>query len=294
MVAGDQSMEGKVCLVTGATSGIGAVTAEALAGRGGVVAVVGRSAERAAATVERIRRRTGTTTVEHLLADLSSQQEVRRLAEAFAARHDRLDVLVNNAGAVFTRRRQSPDGLELTFALNHLAYFLLTGLLLDTLRSSAPSRVVNVSSDAHQGARIDFDDLQAERGYRGFTVYGRSKLANLLFTYELARRLEGTGVTVNALHPGVVATRFATNNGRVVRLLQPLFRPFMVSPEQGARTVVHLATSPEVEGVTGGYFVKERPSPSSGVSYDTAAAERLWQVSEELTGLTVPSGDDSR
>ncbi len=303
MAGGDRSMLGKVCLVTGATSGIGEATARELAARGATVVVVGRSAERAAATVARIERRTRSGTgdseargsearlgvpngtgnvVESLLADLSSQRDVRRLAEAFTARHDRLHVLVNNAGAVFTRRRESPDGLELTFALNHLAYFLLTTLLLDTLKASAPARVVNVSSDAHTPARLDFDDLQAERGYSGFGVYGRSKLANLLFTYELARRLEGTGVTVNALHPGVVASRFATNNGRLIRLLHPLARPFMISPEQGARTVVYLATSPEVEGVTGQYFVKERPRRSSEASYDLAAAERLWQASADL------------
>jgi NAD(P)-dependent dehydrogenase (short-subunit alcohol dehydrogenase family) len=282
MAGGDRSMVGKVALVTGATSGIGEATAAGLAARGATVVVVGRSAERAAATVARIRRRTPGATVESLLADLSSQRDVRRLAEAVTARHDRLHVLVNNAGAVFLRRRESPDGLELTFALNHLAYFLLTTLLLDTLKASAPARVVNVSSDAHQPARLDFDDLQAERGYSGFGVYGRSKLANLLFTYELARRLEGTGVTVNAVHPGVVASRFATNNGRLARLLRPLARPFMLSPEQGARTVVYLATSPEVEGVTGQYFVRERPRRSSAASYDRAAAERLWQASADL------------
>ncbi|HEV8652081.1 MAG TPA: SDR family oxidoreductase [Actinomycetes bacterium] len=289
----DQSMRGRICLVTGATSGIGAVTAEELAGRGATVVMIGRSAERTAATVDRIRRRTGSSTVEHLLADLSAQRDVRQLADQFTARHDRLHVLVNNAGAVFIRRHLSPDGLELTFALNHLAYFLLTNLLLDRLKASAPARIVNVSSDAHQRARIDFDDLQAERSY-SVAVYGRSKLANLLFTYELARRLQGTGVTVNALHPGVVATRFGTNNGRVIRLLHPLLRPFLISPEQGARTVVHLATSSEVEGVTGSYFVKERPSSSSRASYDTAAAERLWRVSEEMTGLRVPSPDEDR
>jgi NAD(P)-dependent dehydrogenase (short-subunit alcohol dehydrogenase family) len=279
-----QSMRGRVCLVTGATSGIGAAAAEELATLGATVIVAGRNAERAAATVERIRQRTGGA-AEYLLADLSSQQEVRRLAEAVRARHERLHVLVNNAGAVFTERRLSPDGLELTFALNHLAYFLLTGLLLDTLQASAPARIVNVSSDAHQAATIDFDDLQAERGYSGFRVYGRSKLANLLFTYELARRLEGTGVTVNALHPGLVASRFATNLGGLARRLHPLARPFMLSPAQGARTIVYLASSPEVQGVTGRYFVSERDTTSSKASYDRADAERLWQVSATLVGL---------
>jgi NAD(P)-dependent dehydrogenase (short-subunit alcohol dehydrogenase family) len=279
-----QSMRGRVCLVTGATSGIGAAAAEELATLGATVLVAGRDAERAAATVERIRQRTGGA-AEYLLADLSSQQEVRRLAEAVCARHERLHVLVNNAGAVFTERRLSPDGLELTFALNHLAYFLLTGLLLDTLQASAPARIVNVASDAHQAATIDFDDLQAERGYSGFRVYGRSKLANLLFTYELARRLEGTGVTVNALHPGLVASRFATNLGGLARRLHPLARPFMLSPAQGARTIVYLASSPEVQGVTGRYFVSERDTTSSKASYDRAAAERLWQVSATLVGL---------
>lgn len=287
MTTPNTSMNGKVCMVTGATSGIGLVTTLALAQRGATVVAVGRSQEKGAALVEQIERQTGSATVEYMLADLSSQQEIRRLAQQFQGRYQRLDVLVNNAGGLFISRQQSVDGIEMTFALNHLSYFLLTNLLLDTLKVSAPSRIVNVASDAHESARLDFDDLQGQRRYSGIQAYGRSKLANILFTYELARRLAGTGVTVNTLHPGVVATNFGTNNGRLARVLRRVANLVSISPDQGAQTSIYLATSPEVEGVTGQYFVKQKAVPSSKASYDTAAAARLWQVSEELTGLTV-------
>jgi NAD(P)-dependent dehydrogenase (short-subunit alcohol dehydrogenase family) len=218
-------------------------------------------------------------------ADLSSQQQIRDLAGRFRARHDRLDVLINNAGGLWMQRQLSVDGLEMTFGVNHLAYFLLTQLLLDTLRASAPARIVNVSSDAHRRAVLDFDNLQGERGYGGWRAYCRSKLANLLFTYELDRRLRGTGVTVNALHPGWVATGFARDNGWRGWLLQRAAGLFALSPEEGARTVIYLASSAAVADVSGRYFVREQAVPSSPASYDEAAARRLWEVSEGLTRL---------
>ncbi len=277
-------MSGKVCLVTGATSGIGEVTAGELARKGATVVVVGRNPQKCEATVGRIRERTGNPAVEPLVADLSSQVEVRRLAEEFVRRHDRLDVLVNNAGALLMDRRVSVDGIEMTFALNHLAYFLLTDLLLDRLRASAPSRIVVVSSDAHRGVTMDFDDLGGRAKYRGFRAYSRSKLANVLFVRELARRLEGTGVTANALHPGFVASGFFSGDGPAWWAMRRLAGLFAVTPERGAKTSVYLASSPEVEGVTGQYFVKEKPVEPSWAARDEEAARRLWRVSEEMTG----------
>jgi NAD(P)-dependent dehydrogenase (short-subunit alcohol dehydrogenase family) len=280
-------MNGKTCLITGATAGIGEVTACELARMGARVLLVGRDLQRCAGTVGRIREQTGSEAVETLCADLSSQAQVRRLAGEIQGRCDRLDVLVNNAGAIFMRRQESEEGVELTWALNHLSYFLLTNLLLDLLKASAPARIVNVSSDAHRGARLNFSDLEAQRGYSGFPVYARSKLANILFTFELARRLEGTGVTANALHPGFVGTRFAKNNGPLVALgLGLVYRFFALSPEQGARTSLYLAASPDVEGITGKYFVKSRPVRADRAAYDQEAANRLWQVSSEMVALT--------
>ncbi len=278
-------MEDEICMVTGATSGIGAVTARALAEKGATVVIVGRNAEKSEATANLIQQQTGNPKVEYLLADLSVQEEIRRLAEQFKSRYPRLHVLVNNAGAFFMSRQLSADGLEMTFALNHLGYFLLTNLLLDILKASAPARIVNVSSHGHRGRKITFEDLQSQGRYAPMQAYGRSKLANLLFTYELARRLEGSGVTVNALHPGFVATNLAANNGWLVRLFLPLVHLFAISPEEGAQTAIYLATSPEVEGVTGKYFVDKKPVESSPESYDRETAARLWQVSVELTGL---------
>jgi NAD(P)-dependent dehydrogenase (short-subunit alcohol dehydrogenase family) len=278
-----QPMHGKVCLVTGATSGIGGVTAEALARQGATTILVARDPARGAATVQRIRQATGNLRVEMLLADLSVQAEIRRLAHEVQSRYPRLDVLVNNAGALFSRRALSADGIELTWALNHLAYFLLTTLLLDTLKASATARVVNVSSDAHRRARLRFDDLQGQQDYGGWRAYAQSKLANVLFTYELARRLDGTGVAANAVHPGFVATNFARQNRSLTALLfRALQQVVALSPEQGAETVIYLATAPEVEGVSGQYFVKRRAVRSSPASYDVQAAQRLWQVSAEM------------
>jgi NAD(P)-dependent dehydrogenase (short-subunit alcohol dehydrogenase family) len=278
-------MQGKTVLITGATAGIGAVTARRLAAMGAAVAAVGRDPARTAALVEQIKGETPGARADGLLADLSSQAEVRRLAREVHDRYPRLDVLLNNAGAIFFGRQETADGIERTFALNHLGYFLLTGLLLDRLKASAPARVVNVASAAHRRGRIDFDDLQGRRRYSGWAAYSNSKLANLLFTYELARRLDGTGVTANAVHPGLVATRFGTNNGRLARVLRPVFDLFSLSAEEGARTLVYLASSPAVEGVTGKYFIKEREAESSPASHDREAAARLWRVSEELTGM---------
>ncbi|MBI3988380.1 MAG: SDR family oxidoreductase [candidate division NC10 bacterium] len=278
-------MHGKVAMVTGATSGLGLVTARALAQQGARVIVVGRNADRGAATVRHIQQETGNPAVELLVADLSVQAQVRRLASEVQTRFPRLEVLVNNAGALFTRRLLSLDGLEMTFALNHLGYFLLTNLLLDTLRANLPARIVNVSSEAHRGAQINFADLQGAQRYSGWRAYAQSKLANLLFTYELARRLEGSGITANAVHPGFVATNFGRNNRGVQALLWRVLHVAALSPEQGAQTIIYLATSPEVEGLTGRYFVKNQAVPSSKESYDSTAAQRLWQVSAELTGL---------
>jgi NAD(P)-dependent dehydrogenase (short-subunit alcohol dehydrogenase family) len=278
-------VQGKVCLVTGATSGIGRVTVRELARQGARVLLVGRNPAKCADTVEQVRALTGNRDVEAVKADLSSQQQIRELARQVRERYPRLDVLINNAGGLWLKRELTVDGLEMTFAVNHLAYFLLTNLLLDNLRGGAPARVVNVASCVHHMATLDFDDLQGESRYHGWQAYCRSKLANVLFTYELARRLADTGVTSNALHPGWVATGFGGNNGwrGLLKQLSARFRG--ISPEEGARTVLYLATAAEVEGVSGQYFESECAVRSSPVSYDEAAAKRLWQVSLELTHL---------
>ena len=280
-------MDGRVCLVTGASSGIGRETALALARMGATVMMHGHDPARSAAAADAVRRASPQGAVELVVADLSSQAEVRRLAAEVLQRHDSLHVLLNNAGVLRMRRTLTVDGLELTFALNHLAYFLLTRLLLDRLGESAPARIVNVSSGAHARAQLDFDDLQNARRFRGMGVYGQSKLANVLFTYELARRLEGSGVTANCLHPGLVATRFGSGNtgviGRAMRLGARLMRPFALSPARGARTSINLATSPEVEHVSGRYFVNSKATPSSPASYDEESARRLWEASQQLT-----------
>ena len=279
------SMNGKICMVTGATSGIGLVTARELARQGAQVTLVSRSPERCQAAAESIRQETGNPEVDFIAADLSSLVEIRRAAQEFLKRQRRLDVLVNNAGGFFWRRAETADGLERTFALNHLNYFLLTNLLLETLKASAPARIVSVSSDAHRGARIDFDNLQNKHKYAGFRAYAQSKLMNVLFTYELRRRLENSGVTANALHPGFVATGFAKNNGFLFRLFMPLAQLNALSPEEGARTSIYLASSPEVEGVSGKYFTKQKAVQSDPASYDEQTARQLWELSLELTNL---------
>ncbi len=283
----ENSMTGNVCLVTGATSGIGEVTVRELARRGAEVLIVGRSPERCAATLERIRQDTGATAVDSLIADLSIQAEVRRLADQVQDRCPRLDVLVNNAGGMYLARRESADGIEMTLALNHLSYFLLTNLLLPLIKRSAPARIVNVASDAHQGGVIEFDDLQHQKRYSGWRTYQQSKLANILFTYELARRLKGSGVTANTLHPGFVRTNFFQDWGGWIGFITKMGASMIaLTPEQGARTSIYLAASPDVEGVTGQYFVKEKPARSSTRSHDRDVAQRLWQKSEELTGFS--------
>lgn len=280
------SIAGKVCLVTGANAGIGRVTALELARQGAQVVMVCRSRERGEAAQAEIKQAAGNETVDLILADLSSQAEVRRAAAEFQARYDRLHILVNNAGAFFNQRLESADGLEMTFALNHLGYFLLTNLLLDQIRAAAPSRIINVSSDAHKGGRLNFDDLQSNRRYRGFQAYSASKLANILFTLELANRTQGTGITANVLHPGFVASNFGLNNSGLVRFGVKLTqRLFAISEEAGAETTLYLATSPEVAGITGKYFVKKKAVTLTGQAQDMAVARRLWQVSQELTGL---------
>jgi NAD(P)-dependent dehydrogenase (short-subunit alcohol dehydrogenase family) len=282
------SMSGRTVLVTGGTGGIGLATAAGLAGLGARVGIVGRDPARAEAAADRLRGAGGQVDV--FTADVSSQREVRRLAQEVLTAYPRLDVLVNNVGGFWSTRHTTENGLERTFAVNHLAPFLLTNLLLDRLRASAPARVVTVSSGAQSMGRIDFDDLQGERGYSGQRAYNQSKLANVMFTYELARRLEGSGVTANALHPGVVRTAFGQEDSSGwMRVMLPLARPFMKSPARGAETSVYLASSPEVADVSGRYFANSRPKSSSPASRDTAAAARLWEVSAQLVGL--PSAD---
>jgi retinol dehydrogenase-14 len=281
------SMVGKYVLVTGGTGGIGKATATGLAALGARVGITGRDQGRAAAAAADIRAATRNHAVDIFAADMSSQAEVRRLAAQVLGTYPRLDVLVNNVGGFWARRHVTADGLEHTFALNHLAPFLLTSLLLDRLTATAPARIVTVSSGAHAQGRLDFDDLQGERNYSGQQAYSQSKLANVMFTYQLTRRLEGTGVTATAAHPGVVATSFGAEDhaahwGIMIRVA----RPFMKTPSQGALTPVYLASSPEAEGVTGQYFANRKPRASSKASYDTVAAARLWQASAALTGLT--------
>ena len=280
-------MRGQIVMVTGANAGIGKITARELARMGAHVIMVARSREKGEAALAEIKSTTGSSQIDLLLADLSSQQSIRQLATDFQARYDKLHVLVNNAGAVFLKRQESADGLEMTFALNHLGYFLLTNLLLDMIKASAPARIVNVSSMAHQQGQIDFADLQNQKSYQGFQVYSQSKLANLLFTYELARRLEGSGVTVNALHPGFVASNFAKNNGFIARLAMNLAKLLRIAQttDKGAETSIYLASSPEAALVSGRYFDEKKAIRSSHASYNEADARQLWQVSEQLTGL---------
>jgi NAD(P)-dependent dehydrogenase (short-subunit alcohol dehydrogenase family) len=269
-------MYGKVCLVTGATSGIGKEIARGLARMGATVVVSGRSKEKCENTLGDIGRGS------HIVADLSLMSSVRQLAQDFAAGHGRLDVLVNNTGVFLARRELTADGLEYTLAVNHLAPFLLTRLLTGLLRDSAPSRIITTSSVAHRGSRINFDDIQFTSSYSGIRAYRQSKLANILFTRELARRLEGTGVTANCFHPGAVRTNLVQGNPWFYRLVWAAIGPFMLSPEKGADTAVYLASSPEVEGMSGKYFVKRKVAESSEASHDMEAAGRLWALSEEL------------
>lgn len=281
-----ETLTGKTILVTGGTSGIGYIAARTLAGMGATVAIVGHHAARAQDAATRIQRETGAANTQALVADLSSLEQVRSLAEQVQQRYSRLDVLLNNAGGVFMGRQTTVDGYERTFAINHLAPFLLTNLLLDRLKADAPARIITVSSMAHQGQRIHLDDLdQTRRGYSAWRAYGESKLANILFTYALSRRLAGSNVTANTLHPGFVATNFAKNNGPLWQVFMTLARPFAISPERGAQTSIYLASSPEVASVSGRYFIQRKPAQSSSASMDVDAQEGLWRLSEQMTGL---------
>ena len=279
-------MTGRTVLITGGSGGIGRATALGLAAMGAHLAITGRDRGRTEDAAREIRA-AGSGQVDTFVADLSCQSQVRRLAGQVLQSLSRIDVLVNNAGGYWNTRHVTADGLERTFAINHLAPFLLTNLLLDRLKNSAPARVVTVSSNVQANGRIDFEDLQGERSYSGARAYNQSKLANVLFTYELARRLQATLVTANALHPGVVRTAFGTEDpGGLQRLFIPFVRPFMKAPGRGAATSIHLASAPDLEQVTGRYFAGSKPRRSSRRSYDQAAAARLWQLSADLTGLT--------
>ena len=282
-------MRDKVCIVTGANSGIGRTTALGLAGLGATVVMVCRDQGRGETARRDISAQSGNESIDLLVGDLASQRSTRELATKIQEKYQRLDVLVNNAGRLISHRSMTEDGLEATFALNHLGYFLLTNLLVDLLKASAPSRIVNVASSAHRMGTIDFDDLQYETGYGGYKAYSRSKLANVMFTYELARRLAGTGVTVNCMHPGTVRTNLFKGASGTVAFYLNMLKPLMRSLRKGAETVVYLASSPDVEGVTGQYFVNNRTRRSSRSSYDTAVAQQLWQVSAQLTGMTSDS-----
>jgi NAD(P)-dependent dehydrogenase (short-subunit alcohol dehydrogenase family) len=275
-------MKGKTIVATGATSGIGEAAVLALAGQGARIVIVARDEARGRATMQKIEAKAPGLGHRLYLADLSSIAETRKVGAGIAASEPRIDVLINNAGALFSNRRVTPEGVELTFALNHLSYFVLTEALRERLIASAPARIVSTSSTAHQGAKLDFNDLQSANGYGGLKVYGRSKLANILFTRELARRLAGTSVTANCLHPGVVKTRFGESSGGFAGLLIPFLRPFFISPEAGADTIVYLASSPDVVGMTGGYFAKRKLTEPSAAARDDAAAKRLWIESEKL------------
>lgn len=275
----DLSMRGKICMVTGATSGIGKVVALELAVRGAHVIVVGRSPDRCEATLAEIEALTGSNTLDYLVADLSVFSAVKTMAREFHNRYNKLHVLVNNAGAIFMRRANTIEGLEMTWALNHFGYFWLTGFLIDTLKASAPSRIINVSSDAHKRSNLDGPPNMRDSMPIGFATYADTKLANLLFSYHLAYSIKSTGVTVNAMHPGVVYTNFGKGNGLIGDVIQLYSKYFGISPEAGARTIVQLACAPELYQTTGKYFVKEREVASSKLSYDTKLSTRFWQWS---------------
>lgn len=278
----------KTCVITGATAGIGQITATAVANAGARVIAIGRDPGRVERLIQNLRASSNSREHAGFVADLSSQAEIRRVAAELLAAAPRIDLLINNAGAMTFERQLTIDGIEQTFAVNHLAYFLLTNLLLDRLKASAPSRIINVASDAHRTATANpFGDIKAERPYRGWRSYCNSKLANVLFTSELARRLEGTGVTANSLHPGFVRTNFFHKPGFRWKVMGMSASLFAISPEAGAATTIYLATSPEVEGVSGKYFAKSRAVAPSKAAQDEAAAQRLWSQSAELTGLSV-------
>lgn len=278
-------MRERVFVVTGASSGVGKATALELARLGATVALVCRNPERAEAVRNQIRTATGNEAIHVLLADLSSQAEIRRLAHELLDRYPQIHILINNAGVFNRRRTTTVDGIETVFAVNHLAYFLLTHLLRERLTASGSARIINVASDAHRWGTLDFNDLQNTRAYRAMRVYGQSKLCNILFTRELARRVAGTGITANCLHPGGVATGLGWNNGWWAVFIAKALRPFLHTPEQGADTVVYLATASIGEAVNGKYFADRREIQPSPAAQDEEAAKRLWQISAELTGV---------
>lgn len=292
-----RQMAGRVCLVTGANGSMGRVISTELARRGATVVLVCRTPEQGDSLKREIVHATGNSSVESLSADLSSQADIRQLASAFLESHSRLHVLVNNAGAHFKERGLTTDGIERHFAVNHLGWFLLTNMLLDTLKASAPARIVNVASEAMADSReikvgkikpvpLDLDDLQAERGFESMRVYGRSKLAMVMCGYALARRLDGSEVTVNALHPGLVGTNIVDDiSPGWARPFLGLIKRFLLTPEEGAQTAIYLATAPEVETVTGKYFIKAREHRSPEVSYDPAQQDAIWNASATLVGL---------
>jgi len=274
-----------IAVVTGATNGIGKITARELAKKGYRVVLVARNAEKAARTATEIAAAAPGSLVETILCDMSSQKQIRAAAAELRHRHDRLHVLVNNAGGIWMKREVTEDGLERTFAVDHLGYFLLTNLLLPQLRQGTPSRVVNVASEASKVGKIDFDDLQGEKRYNPGRAYAQAKLANILFSSELSRRLQGSGVTSNALHPGAVASGFGFNDPGIFRFVVTIARPFLIGEEKGARTSIYLASSPDVDGVTGGYFVKCQPRLPPRRARDPETARRLWEVSERMCGV---------
>jgi NAD(P)-dependent dehydrogenase (short-subunit alcohol dehydrogenase family) len=278
-------MRGKTVVITGATSGIGQVAAEQLAAMGARLVLVARDKTRGEAALARLRNlKPGVAHSIHF-ADLSRLAEMKRVAAEIAAAEPRIDVLINNAGALFATRHVTEDGMVLTFALNHMSYFVLTQGLRERLLASSPARIVNTSSDAHKGKQIDFSDLQSANNYKGFKVYGRSKLCNILYTSELARRLAGTGVTTNCLHPGFVATRFGDESGGMLSFGVRVAKYLAISPEKGAATIVYLASSDEVAQASGGYYYKCKKATPTKEARDDDAAKRLWQESERLAGV---------
>jgi NAD(P)-dependent dehydrogenase (short-subunit alcohol dehydrogenase family) len=275
-------MQGKTVVITGATSGIGEVAAIRLAEQGARIVFTARDTARATGTMAALRKANSTVSHAVHMADLSRLSEMKRVG-AELAREPQIDVLINNAGALFNRRQETEDGLEMTFALNHMAYFVITNLLRDKLKSGA--RIVTVASNAHRGARLDFDDLQNRRNYVGFPVYSKSKLCNILLNRELARRLSGSGVTANALHPGFVATRFGDDSGGIMRTVLKVAKPIgAISPEEGAQTILYLASSPQIAGVSGEYFYECKPTTPTAEARNDEDAKRLWELSEEIAG----------
>ncbi len=276
-------IKNKIAVISGATSGIGKYTSLDLAAKGAKLVLLARNMTKARSTVEEIKKKTGNNSIDLYIADLSVMDEIRETGNKIKSKYPQIDVLINCAGMIFPKRYLSADGIELTFALNHLGYFLLTRTLLGSLKNAPEARIINVASQAQRSGKIHFDDLNLENGYSAFKAYSQSKLANIMFTYELARRLEGTKVTANAVHPGTVATGFGRDFDGMWRILFAFFKPFMRNAEKGAETVIWLAVSDEVSGISGKYFTDKKQIRSRDISYDRKTAEKLWKVSEEMT-----------